>query len=52
MFSVTAPLGRAAPQVRAEPEAHEPVTAGEPLEGLKVLAIDNEPRALEGLSDS
>ena len=26
------------------------VAAGEPLEGLKVLAIDNEPRVLEGMS--
>ena len=50
VFSVTAPLGRAALQSRAEPNAPEPVAAGEPLEGLKVLAIDNEPRALQGLS--
>jgi CheY-like chemotaxis protein/anti-sigma regulatory factor (Ser/Thr protein kinase) len=50
VFSVTAPLARAAPKVRAEPGAPEPVAAGEPLEGLKVLAIDNEPRALQGLS--
>ena len=50
VFSVTAPLGRAALQSRAEPDAAEPVAAGEPLEGLKVLAIDNEPRALQGLS--
>ena len=50
VFSVTAPLGRAALQSRAEPDAAEPLAAGEPLEGLKVLAIDNEPRALQGLS--
>jgi Na+/proline symporter/signal transduction histidine kinase len=50
VFSVTAPLGRAALQSHAEPDAAEPVAAGEPLEGLKVLAIDNEPRALQGLS--
>ena len=50
VFSVTAPLGRAALTLRAEPGAPEPPPAGEPLEGLKVLAIDNEPRALQGLS--
>ena len=50
VFSVTAPLGRAAPKPRAEPGAPEPIAAGEPLDGLKVLAIDNEPRVLEGLS--
>ena len=49
VFFVTAPLGRAAPKPRAEPGAPEPVAAGEPLDGLKVLAIDNEPRVLEGL---
>ncbi len=49
VFFVTAPLGRARPKARAEPGAPEPVGAGEPLEGLKVLAIDNEPRVLEGL---
>jgi Na+/proline symporter/signal transduction histidine kinase len=49
VFSVTAPLGRAALKPRAEPGAPEPVAAGEPLDGLKVLAIDNEPRVLEGL---
>ena len=48
-FFVTAPLGVAAPESRVEAGAPEPVAAGEPLEGLKVLAIDNEPRALEGL---
>ena len=49
VFSVTAPLGRAAPGTRGEPGAPEPVAAGEPLNGLKVLAIDNEPRVLEGM---
>ena len=49
MFSVTAPLGRAAPETRGEPGAPEPVGAGEPLNGFKILAIDNEPRVLEGL---
>ncbi|MBV8796240.1 MAG: PAS domain-containing hybrid sensor histidine kinase/response regulator, partial [Hyphomicrobiales bacterium] len=50
VFFVTAPLAHAALKVRAEPGAPEPAAAGEPLEGLKVLAIDNEPRVLEGLS--
>jgi CheY-like chemotaxis protein len=49
VFFVTAPLGRAAPDRRQDLGAHEPVAAGEPLEGLKVLAIDNEPRVLEGM---
>jgi CheY-like chemotaxis protein len=49
VFFVAAPLGRAAPTPRPEPGASEPVAAGEPLEGLKVLAIDNEPRVLEGM---
>ena len=49
VFSVTAPLGRAAPKPRAAPGAPEPIAAGEPLDGLKVLAIDNEPRVLEGM---
>jgi CheY-like chemotaxis protein len=49
VFSVTAPLGRAAATPRAEPDAPEPVAAGEPLSGFKVLAIDNEPRVLEGM---
>jgi signal transduction histidine kinase len=49
VFFVTAPLGWAAPKPRAEPGAPEPVAAGEPIDGLKVLAIDNEPRVLEGL---
>ena len=49
VFFVTAPLGRAALKPRAEPGAPEPIAAGEPLSGLKVLAIDNEPRVLEGM---
>ena len=49
VFFVTAPLGRAALKLRAEPGAPGPVAAGEPLDGLKILAIDNEPRVLEGL---
>jgi Na+/proline symporter/CheY-like chemotaxis protein len=50
VFFVTAPLARAAPKPRADLSALEPVAAGEPLAGLKILAIDNEPRVLEGLS--
>ena len=50
VFFVTAPLGRAAPESRAQPGSPEPLAAGEPLVGLKVLAIDNEPRVLEGLA--
>ena len=49
VFFVTAPLARAPVKLGAEPGAREPVAAGEPLVGLKVLAIDNEPRVLEGL---
>jgi Na+/proline symporter/signal transduction histidine kinase len=49
VFFVTAPLGRPVVKARAEPGAPEPVAAGEPLSGLKVLAIDNEPRVLEGM---
>ena len=49
VFFVTAPLGHAAPKPRVEPGAPEPAAAGEPLDRLKVLAIDNEPRVLEGL---
>jgi CheY-like chemotaxis protein len=50
VFFVTAPLGRTPAASRREPGAPEqPVVAGEPLNGLKVLAIDNEPRVLEGL---
>ena len=50
VFYVTAPLGRAPLKLRAEPGAPELAAAGEPLNGFKVLAIDNEPRALQGLS--
>jgi Na+/proline symporter/signal transduction histidine kinase len=47
-FSVTAPLGAAA---RSSPGAAPEnfARAGEPLDGLFVLAIDNEPRVLEGM---
>ena len=50
VFFVTAPIGDAAPPraaPRAAPRLRLP--SGEPLSGLKVLAIDNEPRVLEGM---
>jgi CheY-like chemotaxis protein len=49
VFSVTAPLGRATLQSSAEAGAPQPIAAGEPLDGLKVLAIDNDSRVLEGM---
>ena len=49
VFSVTAPIGQATAKPRPDRGAPEPVAAGEPLDGLKVLAIDNEPRVLDGL---
>src|SRR5208283_3600308 len=47
VFFVTAPRGDAAPTSRSDDGAPAPAAAGEPLAGLKVLAIDNEPRVLE-----
>jgi signal transduction histidine kinase len=48
VFFVTAPIGKPRPQSREESGA--PLIAmNEPLSGLKVLAIDNEPRVLEGM---
>ncbi len=49
VFFVTAPLGDAAPTILAETGAPQPPPGGEPLSGLKILAIDNEPRVLEGM---
>jgi Na+/proline symporter/signal transduction histidine kinase len=48
VFFVTVPIGTARP---AGPENGAPLLAAssEPLSGLKVLAIDNEPRVLEGM---
>jgi Na+/proline symporter/signal transduction histidine kinase len=46
VFSVEAPLSRAASA--ASPEA-APAPVRDPLIGLRVLAIDNEPRVLEGM---
>ena len=48
VFSATAPLGRAAPAQLADAPA-APVASSDPLNGLRVLAIDNEPRVLEGM---
>jgi len=50
VFFVTAPIGRAAVKPQSAAGSPEPVAADEPLEGLKVLAIDNEPRVLDGMS--
>ncbi len=49
VFFVTAPIGTPTPQSRDD--SGVPVVQGgsEPLNGLKVLAIDNEPRVLEGM---
>ncbi|HKN27557.1 MAG TPA: hybrid sensor histidine kinase/response regulator [Roseiarcus sp.] len=49
VFSVAAPRGEAAPTNVADDGAPTPALAGEPLSGLKILAIDNEPRVLEGM---
>jgi Na+/proline symporter/signal transduction histidine kinase len=49
VFFVTAPIGTAALESRDEHGAPLPAAGSEPLRGLKVLAIDNEPRVLEGM---
>ncbi len=49
VFFVTAPIGTPAPESRGERGAPLPAPRSEPLRGLKVLAIDNEPRVLEGM---
>ncbi len=49
VFFVTAPLGRAVSRSLADESAPSPGAVGEPLAGLKVLAIDNEPRVLDGM---
>ena len=49
VFFVTAPLGDAAMSTPAEDGAPPVAIAGEPLNGLRILAIDNEPRVLEGM---
>ena len=49
VFRVTAPLGVAASSPAAEAGAPQPAAANEPLAGLRVIAIDNEPRVLDGM---
>jgi CheY-like chemotaxis protein len=49
VFFVTAPRGEAAPTKLIDDGAPAAALAGEPLTGLKILAIDNEPRVLEGM---
>ena len=49
VFSVAAPRGTAAPTHVSDDSAPATALAGEPLGGLKVLAIDNEQRVLEGM---
>ncbi len=49
VFAVTAPRGTAAPTNLADDGGPAAAHVGEPLSGLKVLAIDNEPRVLEGM---
>ena len=48
VFSVTAPIGTPTQERADEASALRPI-GGEPLVGLKILAIDNEPRVLEGM---
>jgi Na+/proline symporter/signal transduction histidine kinase/CheY-like chemotaxis protein len=49
LFSVTAPLAAAAGVGREQVVAEDLSRAREPLNGLLVLAIDNEPRVVEGM---
>jgi Na+/proline symporter/signal transduction histidine kinase len=49
VFTVLAPRGRPALRAAADAGAAEAPTPGETLRGLRVLAIDNEPRILEGM---
>ncbi len=49
VFSVTAPLGVAAVPHAQDSGAPQPLSANEPLSGLRVLAIDNEVRVLDGM---
>ncbi len=48
VFSVAAPTGKPTAESREETGALT-AAGGEPLSGLKILAIDNEPRVLEGM---
>jgi Na+/proline symporter/signal transduction histidine kinase len=48
VFFVTAPIGT--PTLQSSDDSGVPLSPGsEPLNGLRVLAIDNEPRVLEGM---
>ena len=49
VFSVVAPRGAIGVAPAAEPGAPEPHVAPDALMGLRVLAIDNEPRVLDGM---
>ena len=49
VFRVAAPLGARAKAAALEPAGSETARAAEPLSGLHVLAIDNEPRVLDGM---
>ncbi len=49
VFSVEAPLGVRGRSLGAESGVAEASLAVEPLRGLRVLAIDNEPRVLDGM---
>jgi Na+/proline symporter/signal transduction histidine kinase/CheY-like chemotaxis protein len=48
-FAVVVPLGAASPASAAEAAAPAPLLSDETLSGLRVLAIDNEPRVLDGM---
>ena len=49
VFAVVAPRGAASPAVVADAPAPQRALAGELLSGLRVLAIDNEPRVLDSM---
>jgi len=49
VFSVVAPSGAVGVAPAAAPGAPEPAVAPDALRGLRVLAIDNEPRVLDGM---
>jgi len=49
VFHVVAPLGAAAPARSDAAGATPSIAPHEPLSGLRVLAIDNEPRVLDGM---
>jgi len=49
MFAVQAPLSRAEPAPAAEAALEDSAAPFDPLEGLRVLAIDNDKRVLDGM---